>query len=237
MTGSTVISVLTTPRRLHYLAGTLRALDDAGGVLFGGRKTVFVDGPSSAIASAGVPAGWGIESLTGEGPSKGSRPALWTILHRAAVAGVPYLLHFEDDVRCTKNAVKAMVLFSVPRLIADAGFLSFFQGNPGLDLSPGVQLFNGRAFWGTQALKFAAPALERFRDPKTNPANDYRYSADTWLGGQLRPALVIPSIVRHIGAETTIPAQKGETLEGHRAGLLYAGDDFDALTLLTRNDA
>jgi hypothetical protein len=225
-----LISVLTTTRRTLYLADTLSALDDAGAVLYDRR--VFVDGPAGEMYHL-IPAGWGVETVSPLQP-RGTRKALWTILHRAARLGVPALIHFEDDVRTTRNAVKAMAAIDVP---PEFGALLFFSQRP-LPETPGIHPHpEGLGLWGTQALKVPARSLAKFADEKTKPVNDYDYSGDVWLGEQLRAAFYVPTLVRHIGAETAIPAQRNLGITGrdaHRAGLQYAGDDFDATTLIGR---
>lgn len=223
-----LISVLTTTRRKQYLSDTLRALDDAGAVLFDRR--VYVDGPAAEMYHL-IPAGWGVETVSPLQP-RGTRKALWTILHRAAHLHVPNLLHFEDDVRVSRNAVKAMSLIEVP---PEFGALLFFSQRA-LPETPGIHAHpEGVGLWGMQSLKVPARSLAKFADAATKPVSEYDFSCDVWLGEQLRAAFYFPALVRHIGAETAIPAQRNFGITGrdaHRAGLHYAGDDFDAMTLL-----
>lgn len=225
------ISVLTVPRRPQYLEGTLRAIDAAGAAQFEGKKTVYVDGPATGYEWIVPLTGWVIDSLHRE--SRGTRPSLWQILHRAALAGAPYLLHFEDDIRLCRNAIAAMAAIDVPPAF---GFLSFFQQNAGMPDTPGFHgLPPGRTWWGAQALKVPARSLHRFKKDVSAPPENYRSGeCDVWLGDHLRGGVLLPSIVRHIGEESAIPTQKGERATGHRAGLQYAGDDFDAGSLIER---
>lgn len=222
------LSVLTTPRRPQYLLGTLEAIIHAGAAAFDGRLVVFVDGPLVS-----VPAPWACVSLTDGGPSVGTRRSLWSIFHRAATDDVPYLLYFEDDVRLAHNAIPAMQLFEVPDAF---GFVSFCKTNPTVDSKPGLRMLpEGGKFWGTMAVKIPARSLARFAAAESAPPKDYAYAGDVWLGQQLQAGVVVPSIVRHIGAVSTIPGQENEGLEGrfwYRAGLDYVGDDADALAAL-----
>jgi hypothetical protein len=224
------ITVLTTPARPQYLAGTLEAIDAAGGASFAGLRTVYVDGPADDVRA---PPGWGVVSLTAGGPSCGTRLSLWGILHRAALGEAPYLLYFEDDVRAARNGITRMCSYEVPPKF---GFLTFFQQNPNMNPAPGIHpLPYGRPYWGCQALKIPGRSLARFADRATVPPTwKTKHSCDIWLGEQLKAGVVLPSIVRHVGEVSTIPSQGRIGLTGqdaHRAGLGYAGDDFDALDL------
>ncbi len=91
---------------------------------------------------------------------------------------------------------------------------------------------NAPGHWGNQALKLPARSLEMFRSPSTDPIDEYRFSSDVWLGEKLGTyGIVLPAIVRHVGNETTIPSQAGQRAIGHRAGLNYPGDSYDARNL------
>jgi hypothetical protein len=221
--------VVTTPRRPQYWRGTVDAIDAAGGRSFTGRKVIFVDGAADVSHN---PDGWEFESLTNNEPSRGTCRSFWEIFHRAALAGTPELLFFEDDVRFARNAITAMSAYQVP---PNLGALSFLNMNPGMaGRGPGVHRYTGRHFWGSQALKLPARALERFTRTDNIPTG-YPHAGDVWIGHRFRIGIVIPALVRHIGAKSSIPCQADHTLEGphaHRAGLDYAGDDFDALGIL-----
>jgi len=224
-----VITVLTTPRRQDYLRETLQSIDDAGAATLV-HKTVFVDGDKNLVRKH-VPHGWQLQSCHVTNTSRGSRLSLWRILHTAAEARVPNLLHFEDDIRLCKNAIPTMMAIEVP---ADVGFLSFFQQNKNMPGTHGFHCIpNGQKWWGNQALKIPARSLAKFLDVKSKPADPTPiHQADVWLGERLRGCVLLPSIVRHVGLVTTIPSQKAETLSGdsiHRAGLHYVGDTYDAL--------
>ena len=227
------LSVLTTPRRLQYLAGTLTAIDAAGGADFPGRRVVSVDGAADLVRPL-VPPGWSIDSLSPA--SRGTRKSMWEILHRAAGAGVPALLYFEDDVRLARNAIAVMARAEVP---AEFGFLSFFQMNKGMPTAPGIYRYRKPSaevsgFWGTQAFKVPARSLAQFAGPDPTPAR-YQHACDVWIGEQLVPGIVIPSIVRHVGVSSSIPSQFLHSITGehvHRAGIAYAGDEADALEVL-----
>ncbi len=224
------LSVLTTPRRPQYLAETLEAILAAGGADFPGRLVVFVDGPTMNLRA---PPPFSIWSLTNEAPSAGVKTALWTILHMAAKAGIPYLLYFEDDVRLARNAIPAMQRSEV---VPPFDFLSFLKMNPDVLSEPGIQaLPEGTKFWGTQAMKIPDRSLARFLSVQST-AVGYSFAGDVWLGEQLKAGIVLPAIVRHVGAVSAIPGQENHTLEGwcaHRAGLDYVGDDVDALEALS----
>jgi hypothetical protein len=233
------IAVLTTPTRTQYLRGTLAAIGAAGGDLVDASRIVFVDGdPDRSPVVSDLR--WTKISVSGGGPPRGSRRAVWRVLHLAAIARVPYLIFFEDDVRPCRNAILAMSLIPVPRGL---GFLTWCNQKTGLPATPpappAIYLrsasdpANAPGHWGNQALKLPARALHLFAQPSTEPRDEYAYSSDTWLGEKLgRYGIVVPSIIRHVGAETTIPAQAGMGIDGHRGGLNYAGDDFDALALV-----
>jgi hypothetical protein len=227
------LSVLTTPRRLQYLRGTLDAIDAAGGAAFSGRRIVSVDGAVDLVRPLARP-GWDVESLSPA--SRGTRKSMWEILHRAAGAAVPFLLYFEDDVRLTVNAIAAMERTDVP---AEYGFLSFFQMNKGMPTTPGIHRYRKPSadvsgFWGSQCMKIPARSLAKFAGADPTPPR-YQHACDVWIGEQLVPGIVLPSIVRHVGVSSSIPSQFLHTISGdhiHRAGLAYAGDDADALQVL-----
>ena len=230
------LAVLTTTKRTQYIRGTLEAIDAAGGAVFRGNRVVFVDGPMSQAPSVAAQ-GWAAINVSGGGPARGTRRALWRVLHLAAVARVPYLLFFEDDVRMSRHAVQAMAAIRVP---AGLGFLTFCNQKAGLPATPSApaRIYerqaaapnNAPGHWGNQALKIPDRSLALFRFPSTEPIDEYPFASDVWLGKQLRSyGIVLPSIVRHIGDETTIPCQAGMGIDGHRGGLNYAGDDFEAL--------
>jgi hypothetical protein len=90
-------------------------------------------------------------------------------------------------------------------------------------------------FWGSQAIKVPARSLAKFAGADETPPR-YQHACDVWLGEQLVPGIVIPSIVRHVGVSSSIPSQFLHTITGehiHRAGLAYAGDEADALEVLS----
>jgi hypothetical protein len=238
------LSVLTTPSRRQYLQGTLDSLARAsGGGLFRGHRLLFVDGDAKQIEA---PPGWTTIGIGDGAQPRGSRRSVWRILHMAALAAVPYLLFFEDDVRACRNAAIAMAAIPVPDGCA---FLTFCNQKKGLPPAPPAiycrradDPANKPGHWGNQALKVPAHSLRRFAAPSTEPRDQYAYASDVWLGEQLAASstadhhygIVVPSLVRHIGAVTTIPSQLGMGLEGHRSGLNYPGDDFDALAISSR---
>jgi len=227
------LSVLTTPRRLKYLQGTLEAIDGAGGAAFSGRRVVHVDGAVDLVRPLARP-GWDVESLSPA--SRGTRKSMWEIFHRAAGAGAEALLYFEDDVRLARNAIAVMTRAEVP---AEYGFLSFFQMNKGMPTTPGIHRYRKpdpsvSGFWGSQAIKLPARSLAKFAGPDPTPPR-YQHACDVWLGEQLVPGIVIPSIVRHVGVSSSIPSQFLHTITGehvHRAGIAYAGDEADAIDVL-----
>ncbi len=228
------LSVLTTPRRLTYLRDTLEAIDGAGGAGFTGRRVVFVDGAVDKVRPLLRP-GWTVESLSAA--PRGTRKSMWEVLHRAAGAAVEALLYFEDDVRLARNAITAMERATVPD---EFGFLSFFQMNKGMPTAAGIYRYvkpskDVSGFWGAQALKFPKRSLAKFAGPDPTPPR-YQHACDVWIGEQLVPGIVLPSIVRHVGVASSIPSQFLHTITGayiHRAGIAYAGDEADAIAVLT----
>lgn len=223
-----VISVLTTPKRQEYLADTLRSIDAAGALSLTD-KTVFVDGDARSVMQ-NVSPGWQVLSLHKANAMRGTRASLWQILHYAALLEKPFLLHFEDDVRLCLNAIPVMMAVNGP---IESGFTSFFQQNPGMPNTPGFHyLPSGQKWWGCQAFKIPYHTLSKFVDPRSAPVvRPMEMQCDVWLGSQLRPCVLLPTLVRHVGLHTTIPTQKHETLSGesaHRAGMHYVGDNFDA---------
>lgn len=233
------ISVLTTPRRPDYLRGTLAAIDDAGGAAFAGRKIVFVDDDATERVRPLVGPGWDVERLSPQSSPgvlratlRGTLRSMWEILHRAALARAGFLLYFEDDVRLSLNAITAMSSFSVPD---ELEALSFFQMNPGMSTEPGTHRFRLPRFWGAQCLKIPDRSLARFAGDDDETLPTYPFACDVWIGERLSIGIVLPAIVRHIGALTSIPRQLGQTLVGdwaYRAGLAYAGDGADAFEVL-----
>ncbi len=154
------LTVLTTPARTDYLLGTLASIDAAGGDRFLGNRVVFVDGDRGQVPD--VPPGWA-KLTTGDGP-RGTRRALWKILHLAGIARVPYLLYFEDDVRLCRRAVAAMSAIDVP---PGLGFLSFFNQHgdapePGIHCRRADDPKVGHGYWGNQALKIPLRSLRVF---------------------------------------------------------------------------
>lgn len=231
------LTVLTTPARTEYLLDTLASIDAAGGDRFPGNRVVFVDGDRNAVPA--VPPGWA-KLTVGDGP-RGSRRAMWKILHLACIARVPYCLYLEDDLRLCRRAIAAMSAIEVP---AGLGFLSFFNQH-GAAPEPGIHCRRsddpkfGHGFWGSQALKIPWRSLRQFAWPRSEPGG-WPFASDVWLGEQLaskrapEPFFGIhsPALVRHIGERTTIPSQEGQTNTGHRAGLDYAGDAYDAVAAM-----
>jgi hypothetical protein len=231
------LTVLTTPARTEYLLDTLASILEGGGHRFVGSRIVFVDGDPNAVPA--VPRGW-TKLTTGAGP-RGNRRAMWKILNLAAIARVPYLLYFEDDVRLCRNAIAAMSAIAVPPGVA---FLTFLQqqwvpAERGIHCRRADDPKIGHGYWGNQALKIPLRSLRTFERRHTEPINQWLYASDVWLGEQLASrgsaehhyGIVQPALVRHVGVRTTIPGQEGQTIDGHRAGLNYAGDDFDAARL------
>jgi hypothetical protein len=236
------LSVVTTPSRLRYLADTLEHLDTHGGAdHFLGNKVICVDG-----AMANVPRrdGWSMLPVGArDGSAVGTRRGMWKILHLAALAKAPYVIYCEDDIRCSRLAVVAISLLSVQ---PGVGFYTFFNAKEGLPSVPGIHCRkaddpkNAPGHWGSQCLKIPFRSLRKFADPKTEPKDEYRFAGDVWLGEQLATArsvehyygIVLPALVRHIGAETTIPVLKRQGMPPHRLGLNYAGDGYDAMMLL-----
>lgn len=236
------LTVLTTPVRPQYLQGTLANLDAVGGAgSFPGRKILMVDGLSDSIsAPPPPPSSWETALLASE--SQGTRSSLHKILNLAAEAEVPFLLYFEDDVRVCPHAIETMIAIPVPD---SCGFLTFCNQKYGYDDQPAIHLrraddpLNAPGHWGTQAVKIPRRSLQYFARNVCLPRLG-RYGSDVFLGESLASAaaptkhygIVIPSLVRHVGESTTILAQQKEPFEGHRRGLNYAGDGFDARTLL-----
>lgn len=230
------ISVLTTPARPEYLRDTLASIDDAGGRHFRGNRVVFVDGRIDDVPA--VPAGW-VKMTTGGPAARGSRRAMWKVLNFAALARVPYLLYFEDDVRLCRNAIDAMAGLVVPTGVA---FIAMLNQKKGVSERHGIHCrraddpANAPGHWGSQALKIPLRSLRAFERRHTEPINGWPYSSDVWLGSQLATrksaehhyGILVPSLVRHVGARSTIPTQETFAADGHRAGLGYAGDDFNA---------
>ncbi len=229
------LTVLTTPARPEYLLATLASIDAAGGDRFAGNRIVFVDGDRGQVPA--VPPGWA-KLTTGDGP-RGTRRAMWKILHLAGIARAPYVLYFEDDLRLCRRAIGAMSAIEVP---PGLGFLAFFNQHgpapePGIHCRRADDPKYGHGFWGNQALKIPLRSLRVFERPRSEPVGQWAYASDVWLGEQLASrraatewfGIYSPTLVRHVGEQTTIPSQKGQTNAGHRAGLNYAGDDYDAL--------
>lgn len=237
------LTVLTTPRRPQYLAPTLENIDLWGGAAFLPittpiKKIVMVDGHAGPETFR---PGWSTHSLSEQ--SDGSRLSLYKILKLAAQAKADFLIYCEDDIRMARYAVEAIIDLRVPR---DCGFLTFCNQKKGYDDSPAIHRrlgdhpSNGPGHWGTQAMKIPRSSLDYFNAKIPQPLKQYRYASDNFIGHSLASStaptkmygIVIPSVVRHIGEQTTIENQAHEKFEGHRLGLNYASDDYDARNLL-----
>lgn len=230
--GQPWISVLTTPARQKYLASTIATLE-AAGASAEFHRAIHVDGDDRLVADF---SGWEKISVSSREPARGTRLAMWRIFYRGALNNAPFLLYFEDDIAVCKNTVTAMAALAVPD---EFDFISFLQMNPVLPMRAGkLRRVNGTPFWGAQALKLPARSLARFVHEIGNPVGQYTQACDNWLGEHLKGAVVDPTIVRHVGEETTIPVQLEQGVglhrpeDLHRRGLNYAGDDFDAMEII-----
>lgn len=124
------ISVLTTPKRQHYLEATLRSLDGSGASCFarsGGYRAVFVDGNPIAIRTLAKyeaetvqrwPSRWCVR-----GRGVGTHRAMMSIIMAAARSKARCLGYFEDDVLAGEDAVAVMM--NEVEVPDDCAFLSF----------------------------------------------------------------------------------------------------------------
>lgn len=240
------LTVLTTPRRPQYLTPTLENIDLQGGAAYLPitspiKKIVMVDGPTGPDSFR---PGWSTHSLSDQ--SDGSRMSLYRIMVLAAQAGAEFVIYCEDDIRVCRYAIDAIIDLRVPR---DCGFLTFcnqkkgYNDTPAIHRRPGDHPSNAPGHWGTQAMKIPKGSLEHFAKKVIEPRGQYRYGSDNYIGHVLASStaptqqygIVIPGIVKHVGENTTIESQTNEAFGGHRLGLNYPGDDYDARNLLTYN--
>lgn len=228
-----MIAVLTTPGRPEYLADTIASLERAGAAEHA-LRVIFVDGDGGRMENLPFFSGWLTESLGAE--PQGTRGALAGVLHAAARFGED-LLFFEDDIRASRNAVRALELLEVP---ADCGFLVACDIAQHGGTTPQIVRRGGEGpkRWGSQAMKIPARALE-YMASRTLDGSSWPHAADIALGQALAapPApwahygIVAPSLFNHIGERSSVtPEKKVTKLEG-RASLNYIGDDADALPL------
>ena len=218
MNGIPWLTVLTTPRRPQYLQRTLVELDCAGAaeLAAAGRllRWIAVDGDPEQISA---PPGW-VKVQVGDGLDGTRRAMLHTIQH-AADGQAPYLLYFEDDVIASRNAVAAFAALAVPD---ECGFVTAFevQHFHGADVAPMLTTHRTAAlkrtqggFWGNQALKLPAGALQHLQLAKVAPG-DPPNSSDVWLGEQLAGpggyrevfGVINPSLFQHVGAASAVDA-------------------------------
>jgi len=223
-----VIAVLVHPGRLEYLADTIASLE-AAGALEQSNRVIVVDGVAPVAFE-----GWTTISL-GAQPG-GVRRALSAVLRMAAAVGED-LLFFEDDVRASRNAVRALAALEVPK---DCAFLVAcdIAQHGGNELEIVRRTGEGERRWGDQALKVPAKALA-FIAGRELPDTKWAHSGDVAIRRMLAspPApwsfygIIAPSWFDHRGERSIVhPTQKLAKLPG-RASLNYIGDDADALEL------
>jgi hypothetical protein len=226
--GDAVISVLTTPRRGHYLERTIRSLE-AGGAELAGRRVLCVDGDTGGYVER-FP-GWEVASV-GDG-RQGARAAMLAIARLAYAEGADPLLYFEDDVVICRGAVRAMLEIGVPEPLGLVSYcdlmwhevrpleLRAFPGNP-----RDYQVADG-GFVGCQALALPRRTLERLatfeapawleRDP---------HGCDGTIGMIAEQYGILDSLAQHTGDFSAIMGTAYGPRKRDARG--FPGEDFDA---------
>lgn len=160
------------------------------------------------------------------------------------------VLWLEDDIRLCKNAVKVMCSFEIPD---DCAFVSFYDHyfnrerlpHPGL---AGLFRFPlSSKLWGLQAVLFSVESMNVLRDW----ASMARENIETWKAtftdhsdhlvttvlsagsSKSQFAILYPNLVQHIGDVSTTVKRDGTPFDSsHLKSANYAGDGFDAMTLV-----
>lgn len=248
------VTVLTTPARPQYLHDTLDRLDAAGAAAF--QRVVFFDGQIQGrrLFEISHP-GWELLQCHPEGLPLGSAAASFEAMEAAAILGADRLLYFEDDVVPCRNAVTAMARWPIP---PDCGFVAFTDirglgtGRPSLVRAPGGPWKkDGDGFWGSQAVAIPRASLDHIKSFPTHQRDSWRRSlwpfrnaSDVQMGLLLASAsapaslygVVSPSLVNHIGDVSAV--NPGWALgQPYRSPANFAGEEFDALSLLQQSAA
>lgn len=224
------ITVLTLPERPLYLDRTLTSLEAAGALDFAGDRIVFVDGDPLRVPQR---ARWAYAPTNNVSRRGGSAKALVAILRAAAQLGALYVLYFEDDVVCSRNAISAMAGMVVPTDCWALQFCDIKHLGPGAHAAPSLTRHVADHHWGTQALKIPSWTLLRVLQSSEPERWPQAFSSDVLLGKiattEATPHLgiVSPSVVQHVGAHSV--CNQGQDLrECGRSAHNFAGVDFDA---------
>jgi len=227
-----LVTVLTTPRTPSYLQDTLESLNKAGA---GDCARLLV---CDGVLTGPTHLGWDVFET---GAKQGNLRAFFAVLARAYERGAERLLYFEDDICCSVNAVAQMRKVGVP---SDCAWTAFFdmkevaEGTPrGLyRTSPGG--VDGQGWWGFQSVMIPKRTLIWLLSRKKEilrEAGEVLHCSDFFAGhAMLRSpwpevAIHVPSLVQHVGANTSSIWPGEGQYEVNRVAQNFLGVFEDAL--------
>jgi len=232
-----LLAVMTSPRKVSYVAETLRMLDAAGSDHCDS-KIVFSDSVESPAVIEGETGSRPWTWLGFPGPS-GTREALWRIFWLARASSYDRVYVFEDDVVVCRNLFPYLESLAVPE---DVALIMLYDSKecdhgtrPGLAVRPCLGR-DRRGLFGTLGVVYPARTVSFLaaRDPWNVSYWQHvgRGSADCVMGYLLEdspwPAVAVhvPSLVDHRG---DVSAEAGPGSEVRRRATVFAGMEFDAL--------
>lgn len=168
----------------------------------------------------------------------GNKLPYWYLLERGAELGGD-LVALEDDLLLSKNAVRRMASFLVPR---DLTWVQFFSPQTFRDTNPFPGLWRPprSSSLFLQAAKYPSWGLQRLVEWRNDPRwAQYNVSDQAlWLASrclELSYGAHCPDLVQHLGEESQ--ATPGAKLSPEwRTSRCWAGTQFDCLSLYTRDD-
>ena len=229
------IAVLTTPRTPSYLLDTLAHLDAAGAAKC--MREVVCDGD----VSTEMPLGWA-KYILGAKPH-GNLRAFFGVCKRAFERDADRLLYFEDDICLSQNAIQRMRQIGVPQDCAWTAFFDMKEIAPGTPagvyrVSPsGV---DGQGWWGFQSVMIPRNVFTWLLAHKKEilaDAGTVVHCSDYFVGHALlrspwpEVAVHVPSLVEHVGANTSSIWPGQGQYEVNRTAKNFLGSQEDATAL------
>lgn len=216
-----VLAVQTSARPKPYLEQTLGALEHAGLASWRGPRVIVADG-----YTPDVDGGWTIDAST---RSEGQARTFFRAMSRALALGASRMTLFEDDVLLAKNAlvfIDAAVMNTALVSWYECGICPFRSAPRPMYAVVSVQRFARNV-----ALTIPASTMQ------TVLASDVVKRWSALHGGDevfkhvlpdAMAAIFYPNLVQHAGATSNV----GNDGHGARESFAFAGEDFDARTLL-----